>query len=327
MNENIFNQITNDNTAYWLGFLAADGSVSYLKNKYQLMIGLSSKDKNHLEKFKNFLNAPNIITDRNTLCNNNKRYPSSYITIFSKQIFDDLSQYGIIPNKIYQNIDFLSYIPEPYKLPFIIGLFDGDGYFTCTDKSQSFGFCGNQAVIRTIYNYLENYFQWNSNITVNNYAKSISTYYFTHTAQQRVLDFCNLYLSYIDKCDLLERKKQKAQQLISILEIKIQRNNNKINRTNKIKICYSLEKIKQICPICKKEFLTSKFKNQKYCSQECVHKSQYKCEHPDKDILYNQLIEYKGNFTQVAKIYGITDNAIRKWCKKYNIPFHSKDYK
>ena len=88
-----------------------------------------------------------------------------------------------------------------------------------------------------------------------------------------------------------------------------------------------IPKIKQICPICKKEFLASKFKKQKYCSQECVHKSQYRCEHPDKENLYNKLLENKGNFTRVAKIYGVSDNAIRKWCKKYNIPFHSKDYK
>ena len=34
-----------------------------------------------------------------------------------------------------------------------------------------------------------------------------------------------------------------------------------------------------------------------------------------------------GNFSKVSQIYGVSDNAIRKWCKKYNMPFHSKDYK
>ena len=29
------------------------------------------------------------------------------------------------------------------------------------------------------------------------------------------------------------------------------------------------------------------------------------------------------NFTDVAKIYGVTDNAIRKWCDKYDLPRHT----
>ena len=43
LKENIFSEITSDNQAYWLGFLAADGSV----NGYQLQIGLSTKDIEH----------------------------------------------------------------------------------------------------------------------------------------------------------------------------------------------------------------------------------------------------------------------------------------
>jgi transposase len=31
-----------------------------------------------------------------------------------------------------------------------------------------------------------------------------------------------------------------------------------------------------------------------------------------------------GNFTKVARDYGVTDNTVRKWCRKYNIPTSSK---
>ena len=48
---------------------------------------------------------------------------------------------------------------------------------------------------------------------------------------------------------------------------------------------------------------------------------------PSKDKLYDDLINNKGNFTKVGEIYNVTDNAVRKWCKKYNMPYHSKDYK
>ena len=29
--------------------------------------------------------------------------------------------------------------------------------------------------------------------------------------------------------------------------------------------------------------------------------------------------------TEVGRIHNVTDNAIRKWCKKYKLPFRSKD--
>ena len=32
-------------------------------------------------------------------------------------------------------------------------------------------------------------------------------------------------------------------------------------------------------------------------------------------------------FTQIGKEYGVTDNAVRKWCKSYNLPYRVKDIK
>ena len=48
---------------------------------------------------------------------------------------------------------------------------------------------------------------------------------------------------------------------------------------------------------------------------------------PNKENLNVGLINNKGNFTKVGTVYNIADNAVRKWCKKYNMPYHSKDYK
>jgi hypothetical protein len=31
------------------------------------------------------------------------------------------------------------------------------------------------------------------------------------------------------------------------------------------------------------------------------------------------------NFTQVGKYFGVTDNSVRKWCKKYGLPIHTKE--
>lgn len=61
---------------------------------------------------------------------------------------------------------------------------------------------------------------------------------------------------------------------------------------------------------------------------ECYSKSRIvKSKCPDKDTLQNIVLNYNGNFTQIAKLFDVSDNAVRKWCKKYNIPSHSSDYR
>lgn len=46
---------------------------------------------------------------------------------------------------------------------------------------------------------------------------------------------------------------------------------------------------------------------------------------PDKAILLMQIKSMP--FTEVAKIYNVTDNCIRKWCKRLNLPYRKKDIK
>lgn len=48
---------------------------------------------------------------------------------------------------------------------------------------------------------------------------------------------------------------------------------------------------------------------------------------PSKDVLIKDLYNYNGNFTKVGEKYGVSSNSIKKWCKKYDIPNKSSDYK
>lgn len=60
----------------------------------------------------------------------------------------------------------------------------------------------------------------------------------------------------------------------------------------------------------------------------CFHEKQRKVkERPSAEELTQILYENKGNFSLVGKMFNVSDNTIRKWCKSYNIPFHSSDYK
>ena len=47
---------------------------------------------------------------------------------------------------------------------------------------------------------------------------------------------------------------------------------------------------------------------------------------PDKETLINNFKEYK-TFTALGRLYGVSDNAVRKWFSKFNLPTHSKELK
>lgn len=59
--------------------------------------------------------------------------------------------------------------------------------------------------------------------------------------------------------------------------------------------------------------------------KECSFKFQRKTDRPDRDKL-KQLIRMT-SFSSLGREYGVTDNAIRKWCKSYNLPSKSSEIK
>ena len=76
-----------------------------------------------------------------------------------------------------------------------------------------------------------------------------------------------------------------------------------------------------VCPECG----MTKDVHAKVC-KECF--SKIKSNHkPSKEKLLQIILNNNGNFTNVGKLFGISDNAVRKWCKGYNLPSHSRDYK
>lgn len=77
------------------------------------------------------------------------------------------------------------------------------------------------------------------------------------------------------------------------------------------------------CPNCGKEIS----KRSTYC-KECwclLINHKHNVQWPTKEEL-RELIFTKP-FTQIAKMFGVTDNAVRKWCKNYGLPFRRKDIK
>lgn len=321
MNDFIFNKIQSPNQAYWLGFLTADGSIWGEK----IQIGLATKDIGHLEKFKKFLNSSNKISTKMNHCsNNNKYYSASYFTIKSRQIADDLEKYQIVESKSYKNINFLEVIPEEYIIPYLLGVFDGDGWFTNTNKNMGFGFCGNEKFMEAIRIQLNKILKLEPEIKkIYKDKRSKITYYIQSSSKYKIYKFIKLYLSYKDCCDLLDRKVKTAEDLLNNLETNFSYlliDKPKLKKYNK-KIIVKKSCIEKICPICNKKFIGRN--TQKFCSYECSSKSQRVSERPSREDLKN-LIRNE-SFLSIGKKFNVTDNTIRKWCKSMNLPFRKTE--
>jgi hypothetical protein len=75
----------------------------------------------------------------------------------------------------------------------------------------------------------------------------------------------------------------------------------------------------RICKFCGKKFnVLHRDRKGYYCSQKCSAESLRRAERPSKEDLEKLVLEV--SFVKLGKIYGVSDNAIRKWCRAYKIP-------
>ena len=71
------------------------------------------------------------------------------------------------------------------------------------------------------------------------------------------------------------------------------------------------------CKVCGAECLDS------YCSSKCSDISHRKVNRPSKEEL--NILIHNMSFVKIGEKYGVSDNAVRKWCKAYNLPYKAKD--
>lgn len=96
----------------------------------------------------------------------------------------------------------------------------------------------------------------------------------------------------------------------------------------KMSLFYDLGKSVK-CP-CGNDFHTSHGRNKKYCSAKCSRKfrdySRLPVENtskPSKEILLDLIKKYP--FVKIGRMYKVSDNAVRKWCQSYDLPYKKKD--
>ena len=204
-----FNIIDTEEKAYWLGFIFADGYISFsesnikkgqLAGAYCVGIKLKISDKNHLKKFNKSINGNYKVFEETAYPDGfrKKKTKSAKILVYSQQMYDDLNQY-FERDKTY-TAKFPD-IPEHLMKHFIRGYFDGDGCFTFTQKTFEIGFAGASIDFHTgLKNTLEqNKFKPWVNSEINKYGTEM--YYIRLNRSEdkrRFLDWiygdCNIYL-------------------------------------------------------------------------------------------------------------------------------------
>jgi len=207
INDNIFNEINSEKTAYWLGFLYADGYLRKYKYSYEIKLKLAIKDLQHLYKFKKFLSFSGKVFK--TVGNNNNNELAE-IRFYSENIFNNLCKFGCIPRKSL-TIKFPLYLPTCLMNHFIRGYFDGDGCVTQSKDSVRISFVsGSYEFINEFQKYLiENLDLKNNKI----YKSDIGNYYtLSWSNKENIIDFYNFI--YKNSTIFLERKRIKFDNII-----------------------------------------------------------------------------------------------------------------
>lgn len=110
---------------YWLGFMYADGNISKEGNRVE--IRLSLKDKDHLEKFRKFLQLTTEIRIGET---NGIKF--CHLSVRNKHLWNTLNRLGCVPQKsltlAFPNLKLFKNTVN--ILHFIRGYVDGDGCLT-----------------------------------------------------------------------------------------------------------------------------------------------------------------------------------------------------
>lgn len=122
----------NEHSAYWLGFIMADGHVSSSGGK---RVVLTSKDVEHLELFVSDTSSTYLVKEYRAVTSYG---PTSYgrVSIASDKMYDDLVALGCVERKS-KRLEPPIGIPVEMERFWIRGFFDGDGSLAKSKATRS----------------------------------------------------------------------------------------------------------------------------------------------------------------------------------------------
>ena len=150
MKEHFFQEINNEESAYFLGLIISDGNVfkDSTGRQVSISITLDLKDEYMLNKFKEAVNSNTSIGHDGRGC--------GQIAVRSNVMAEDLAQYGIVPRKSYDT--YLPILNKEWMPHLIRGILDGDGSILAKLNRDnrflhSISFCGTHKLMQNISDY------------------------------------------------------------------------------------------------------------------------------------------------------------------------------
>lgn len=145
LNSDFFSIIDTEEKAYWLGFICADGCVSFNKNtnSYNFKITLQRRDSEFLNKFIQSIEGKFELKFKTAkIKNSDKIYETCEVCFKDKKFTSDLLQYFQTNKTEYLRIP--QQIPSHLIRHFIRGFSDGDGcfYVNLEKRDKSFEIVG-----------------------------------------------------------------------------------------------------------------------------------------------------------------------------------------
>lgn len=214
LNENFFETIDNEEKAYFLGLVYTDGSVRIIKNSKQLRISLQLQDEEIIKKFLKCLNS-----DVKLLYDKRIGKEAVGFEIVNEKLVNDLIKLGVVPNKTYKS-KHLPIVPEDFLIPFLRGLFDGDGILSYKENynEASVGFVSySYSVVYEFQQYIDKLInKKNSNKIMYHHNETSSKHYCHWRGRRQVLKI--LSLLYDNSNIYLLRKYNKYKRLLSTVD-------------------------------------------------------------------------------------------------------------
>ena len=196
-NRNIFNKIDNEEKAYWLGFIVADGYLNI--NKHMLRIKLGNRDRSHLIKFIKFVggNEEMLKSEIHSETGNE----NFYVSLYSKEVMNDLLSLGVEQAK--SGKEKVCNIDKKYYRDFIRGLWDGDGFIR--ENLSGIGLVGSEEVLA----FVQNYFNDSLGVKPLKIYPHCNTFKIEYRSTRKAIPLILNHL-YGDKDVALDRKKELA---------------------------------------------------------------------------------------------------------------------
>lgn len=268
--------------AYWLGFIAADGSVRADTN--YIHVTLQKCDEGHLEKLRVFMNLPKECLKDVTTKYRGEDVIQTRLALSNAYLKERLMKLGILPNKSHLGINFLDYVPSEYRVYFILGYFDGDGGYSY--ETVMVNFVGSFVFMKAVRDFFFETFALNAVDVLQ--ANGNTLFAVRWSSISDVTRFAELHTTLLGDLPL-ERKRNFSKGVLS-------------------------KEVYSTCKTCG-ETITNRTKSG--LCRPCVDTSLRKVERPTKTELQRLMLTY--SYNAIGRMFGVAGNTVKFWAKKYKL--------